>query len=108
MAYGTYFRKRYLNQTSIGIFKAVTVGIPSLDPETVDGVFIIVNGEDPRDISVSKLSAWDISIQDLKNYFKKTTKSAFRDCEKICSNLDKECEKAHNKAASEIQKILGL
>lgn len=103
-----YFRKRYLSQTSFGIFKAVIVGIPSFDPETVGGVFITVGGEDPKDISVSNLSSWDISIQDLKNYFKKTTKSAFRDCEKICSNLDKECEKAHSKAANEIQKILGL
>lgn len=102
-----YFRKRYLNQTSLGIFKAVTVGIPSLDPEVISGVFITVNDEAPKDVFVSVRTCWDISIQDLKNYFKKTTRKDFKDCDRICSNLDKECEKAHRRAAAEIQKILG-
>lgn len=103
-----YFRSNYLNQTTCGLFKVNSVGIPSLDPDLITGEFIVVEDEDPEDITVSRYVTWDISIKNLKKYFKKTTKKAFKRCNQICDNLDNEVIEAHAKSASNIKTILGL
>ena len=103
-----YFRNSYLNQTTIGIFKVNTIGIPNLDPELITGEFIFIEDEDPEDITVSHYSTWDISVQNLKNYFKKTTKKTFKKCSQICDNLNLEIINAHTKSALNIKTILGL
>ena len=103
-----YFKSSYLNQTTFGLFKVSSVGIPSLDPELITGEFIVVEDENSEDITVSRYTVWDISVQNLKKYFKKTTKKAFKRCSQICDNLDNEVIEAHAKSASNIKTIFGL
>ena len=104
-----YFRNNYLNQTTIGIFKVNTIGIPPLDPDLITGEFIFIEDGDPEDITlVCHDSTWEVSVQNLKNYFKKTTKKTFKKCSQIYDNLNLEVIDAHTKSALNIKTILGL
>lgn len=102
-----YFRNNYLNQTSFSVFKVVTVGIPNLDSEVITGSFIYVDREVSDDIAVFKRT-WDISRQDLKDYFRKIPKKVFKKCDQIYKDLNKDVEDAYLKAATNIQITLGL